>query len=130
MFLPFAAVCVCRFFNVNIPEVKIPWIAIGDGLFYNGEAELITMLGMLGLLVSLCFIALSREKDEDEMTGQIRMRSFVWSFWGTAIILALGIIFIHGFNFLYFAFAALFLIFLLFIVKFNLEMYKVRRESR
>ena len=77
MFLPFAALCVCLFFSVSLPEIKVPWIAIGDDIFYKGEANLITTLGMLGLLVSLCFIALSREKDEDEMTGQIRMQSFV-----------------------------------------------------
>ena len=68
MFLPFAALCVCLFFSVNLPEIKVPWIAIGDDFFYGGEANLISTLGMLGLLVSLCFIALSREKDEDEMT--------------------------------------------------------------
>ena len=130
MFLPFAAVCVCRFFNVNIPEVKIPWIAIGDGLFYNGEAELITMLGMLGLLVSLCFIALSREKDEDEMTGQIRMRSFVWSLWFTAIILALAILFIMGLDFLAFTCAAIYLYFLVYILKFNFTMKSIRREVK
>ena len=96
MFLPFAALCVCLFFSVSLPEIKVPWIAIGDDIFYKGEANLITTLGMLGLLVSLCFIALSREKDEDEMTGQIRMQSFVWSLWFTAIILALGILFIMG----------------------------------
>lgn len=112
MLVPFAVFCTLILFGII--DFDMEWI---------DEAA------MLGLLVSCCFVALSKEKDEDEMTGQIRMRSFVWSFWGTAIILALGIIFIHGFNFLYFAFSALFLIFILFIVKFNLEMYKVRRES-
>lgn len=85
---------------------------------------------MLGLLVSVCFIALSKEKDEDEMTGQIRMQSFVWSFWVTAAILAFGILFFYGFSFLNFALAALFLAFIIYIVKFNLTMFKIRRAGK
>jgi hypothetical protein len=134
MFLPFAALCLClflsSFFNLNLPEIKVPWIAVGDNIFYKGEANLVSTLGMLGFLVSLCFIALSREKDEDEMTGQIRMQSFVWSWWVTAIILALGILFIMGLDFLVFTCAAIFLYFLVYIMKFNLMMKAIRREGK
>ena len=110
MFLPFAALCVCLFFSVSLPEIKVPWIAIGDDIFYKGEANLITTLGMLGLLVSLCFIALSREKDEDEM--------------------ALGILFIMGLDFLTFTCAAIYLYFLVYILKFNFTMKAIRREGK
>ena len=65
MFLPFAAICLCLFFNVELPKISIPWIAIGEHFFYDGTADLLTEVGMMGLLVSLSFIALSREKDED-----------------------------------------------------------------
>ena len=130
MFLPFAALCVCLLSNVSLPEVRVPWIALGDDIFYKGEANLISTLGMLGFLVSLCFIALSREKDEDEMTGQIRMQSFVWSLWVTAIILAMGILFIMGLDFLTFTCAALYLYFLVYILKFNLTMKAIRREGK
>ena len=78
----------------------------------------------------LTFCLTSVEKDEDEMTGLIRMKSFVWSFWMTAIIFALGVVFLYDTSFLFFSFAAIFLVFLLFIVKFNVEMCKVRRESK
>ena len=129
MILPFAAICLCLFFNVKLPEIKIPWVGIGDKIFYKGEANLLTELGMLGLLVSLCFIALSRERDEDEMTGQIRMQSFVWSLWFTSIVLALGILFIMGLDFLSFACAAIYLYFVVYILKFNFTMKAIRRES-
>ena len=129
MFLPFAAICVCLFFNVKLPEIKIPWIGLGDKIFYKGEANLLTELGMMGLLVSLCFIALSRERDEDEMTGQIRMQSFAWSLWFTSIVLALGILFVMGLDFLTFACAAIYLYFIVYILKFNFTMKAIRRES-
>ena len=70
MFLPFAAICLCLFFNVELPKISIPWIAIGEDFLYDGTADLITEVGMMGLLVSLSFIALSREKDEDDQQEQ------------------------------------------------------------
>ncbi len=130
MFLPFAAICLCLLLDVKLPSIEIPWIAIGDDLFYQGKADLLTELGMLGLLISLSFIALSREKDEDEMTGQIRMKSFVWSLWFTSFILAFGILFIMGVDFLYFSLAALYLYYLVYILKFNLTMKRIRRSAR
>lgn len=130
MFLPFAAICLCLLLDVKLPSIKIPWIAIGDDLFYQGKADLLTELGMLGLLISLSFIALSREKDEDEMTGQIRMKSFVWSLWFTTFVLAFGILFIMGMDFLYFSLAALYLYYLVYILKFNLTMKRIRRSAK
>ena len=130
MFLPFAAICICLLFSVKLPSISVPWIAIGDSFFYKGKADLLTEVGMMGLLVSFCFIALSKEKDEDEMTGQIRMQSFVWSLWFTAIILALGILFIMGLDFLAFACAAIYFYFLVYILKFNLTMKAIRREGK
>ena len=130
MFLPFAALCLCLLFDVNLPEIMVPWIAFGDETFYTGKANLLTEAGMMGLLVSLCFIALSREKDEDEMTAHIRMQSFVWSLWLTSAILAFGILFIQGLNFLSFALVALYLFYLVYILKFNFTMRSIRREGR
>ena len=130
MFLPFAALCLCLLFDVNLPEIMVPWIAFGDEIFYTGKANLLTEAGMMGLLVSLCFIALSRDKDEDEMTAHIRMQSFVWSLWFTSAILAFGILFIQGLNFLSFAVIALYLFYLVYILKFNFTMRSIRRKAQ
>lgn len=130
LFLPFAAICICLFLDVKLPSIQIPWLAIGDGFFYQGTADLLTEIGMMGLLVSLSFISLSREKDEDEMTAHIRMQSFVWSLWLTSAILAFGILFIMGLNFLSFALAALYLYYLVYILKFNFTMKAIRRAGR
>lgn len=130
MFLPFAAICLCLLLDVKLPQIEIPWIALGDGLFYQGKADLITEIGMTGLLVALCFIALSREKDEDEMTAHIRMQSFVWSLWFTSVILAFGMLFIMGLSFMSFALVALYLYYLVYILKFNWTMRSIRRAGR
>ena len=130
MFLPFAALCLCMLFGIDLPEIKIPWIAVGKHLFEPCKADLLVELGLMGLLVSVCFIALSREKDEDEMTGQIRMQSFVWSLWLTSAVLAFGILFVRGFDFITFAFVAMYLYFVVYILKFNYTMHAIRRQGR
>lgn len=130
IFLPFAAICLCLLLDVPHPSIEIPWIAIGDGGLYKTKADLLTEVGMMGLLVSLSFIALSREKDEDEMTGQIRMKSFVWSLWFTTIILAFGVLFIMGLDFLTFSLVALYLYYFVYILKFNLTMRSIRRQGQ
>ena len=84
---------------------------------------------MLGLLVSLVFLALSKEKDEDEMTAVVRMQSFVWSFWCTAILMLVAILFVYDLAFMYFAFASVFVCFIMYICKFNYEMIKIRRTE-
>ena len=137
MFFPFCAACLWLLLSgvldcsyINWPALCINPEDLADDPFRIIKNDPINEIAMLGLLASLCFIALSREKDEDEMTGHIRMQSFVWSFWITAAVLAFGIIFIYGLAFMEFAFAAIFLVFVLYILKFNLTMRAVRRADR
>ena len=130
LFLPFAALCLCLLSDVKLPDIQIPWVGIGDNFLFKGTTSLLTEVGMMGLLVSLCFIALSREKDEDEMTGQVRMQSFVWSLWFTSIALSLGILFVMGLSFMYFSFIAIYLYYIVYILKFNLTMRAIRREGK
>lgn len=139
LFLPFLTVCLWLLFaqdGLEFDYFQIPVLAVwlddlgnSSGFFEMTKTDPINEIGMLGLLVSLCFMALSKEKDEDEMTGQVRMQSFVWSFWVTSAILLLGILFLYDFAFLYFAFVAIFLVFILYILKFNLAMIAIRREN-
>ncbi len=130
LFLPFATLCICALLGVKLPEIEIPWIGIGDSFLYHGKADLVAEISMSGFLVSLSLIALSREKDEDEMTGHIRMQSFVWSLWFTSFVLALGILFVMGLIFLDFVLAAIYLFYIVYILKFNLTMRSVRRELK
>lgn len=137
MFFPFCAICIWLLAFDGMDKGWLKWPAlsifpdgVSTGWFSVIENDPVDEIAMLGLLVSLCFIALSREKDEDEMTGYVRMQSFVWSLWVTAAILALGILFIYGLLFAYFAFVAVFLVFVVYILKFNLTMHAARRADK
>lgn len=139
MFIPFCAVCLWCLFSGELEFDYLQWPCISLGFkeidgnttwLAIEKTDPINEIGMLGLLLSLCFISLSREKDEDEMTALIRMESFVFSFWVMAAIMAFSIIFVYGIRFMEFSFTAVFLVFLIYVIKFNLSMRKIRREGR
>ena len=135
MFLPFFSSCIwllagpleCEWFKINVPALFTLDLANTSEWFAITVTDPINEICMTGLLVSLVFVALAKEKDEDEMTAVVRMQSFVWSFWCTAAVELIGILLIYDMAFLYFAFSSIFVCFILFIIKFNLEMAKIRR---
>ena len=131
-FLVLGVLCLCssdmlKYVCIN---ASMPAVVSHEGWFCMTKTSLVEETAMLGLLASLVFIALSREQDEDEMTEHIRMQSFVWSTWATSIVLALGILFVYDLEFLTFMFMTMYLYLMLYIVKFNLAMYRERKEQR
>ena len=135
MFVPFLAACVwlllgpgeCEWLSVKVPALLTLDLMATSQWFGMTVTDPVNEICMLGLLISLVFLALSKERDEDEMTAAVRMQSFVWSFWCTAIVMLIAILFVNDFAFMYFAFASVFVCFILYICKFNYEMIKIRR---
>ena len=136
MVMPFFVLnvlCLCGVMddmNLSFLSAKMPALVDYSGWFTTNETNLIDEIAMLGLLASLVFIGLSREKDEDEMTAHIRMQSFVWSAWATSAIVALGILFVYDIEFVTFMLVAMYLYLTLYAIKFNLAMYRERKEQR
>lgn len=132
-FLVLCVLCLCGVtdeLNLSILSVKMPALIDYSGWFTMNKTNLIDEIAMLGLLVSLVFIGLSRERDEDEMTAHIRMQSFVWSAWATSAVVALGIFFVYDLEFVTFMFVAMYLYLMLYAVKFNLAMCCERKEQQ
>ena len=137
MLVPFLTACIwllcgpCEgdWFLVDVPALFTLDIASTSEWFGMTATDPVNEICMIGLLVSLVFIALSKEKDEDEMTAVVRMQSFVWSFWCTAILMLVAILFVYDLAFMYFAFASVFVCFNMYICKFNYEMIKIRRTE-
>lgn len=136
LFLPFAVICILMLFGIGDDDsIKLPVMNLLEPLssqdvwYHFHMSGGLVEIAMSGLLISLCFIALSREKDEDEMTAQIRMNSFVWSLWAMAILMTIGIFFTFGLDFLNYALIEPFAFFILYIIRFNLTMFRIRRDS-
>ena len=129
-FLVLCVLCLCGTMDNVVISATMPALADYSGWFTMNETDLIDEIAMFGLLVSLVFIGLSRERDEDEMTAHIRMQSFVWSAWATSAVVAFGIFFVYDLEFVTFMFVAMYLYLALYAIKFNLAMYRERKEQR
>jgi len=89
----------------------------------------ITILPII-IVVGFVFICFSKEKIEDEMITQIREKSFVWAIIISSIIFVLGTLFFYGIAYLYFLGCFIYLIFLLFILKFHIELSRLQKSMK
>ncbi|GAB6870798.1 hypothetical protein JCM16496A_32030 [Bacteroides rodentium JCM 16496] len=118
---------ICLFDGSNEDWLKvnvfsaIPWGIIKNSLFDE--------LSMIGLTVSLLFIAFSKEKDEDECIADIRSNSLIWATITAYSLLIVCTMLIYDMQYLNFVFIDLFMILFLFIIKYNIELYKFRRSN-
>lgn len=86
--------------------------------------EIITIL----IILSLIFIAFSREKFEDEFIGQIRLKALVWATYINYGILLLAVIFVYNISFYWVLVFNLFTILIVFIISFRWMLYKTQKD--
>ena len=118
LFVPFAITSfICLFDGSNEDWLKVNALSLFDEL------------SMIGLTVSLLFIAFSKEKDEDECIANIRSNSLIWATITAYSLLIVCTMLIYDMQYLNFVFIDLFMILFLFIIKYNIELYKFRRSN-
>lgn len=81
-----------------------------------------------GILLGLVMICFSREKNEDEYISYLRLRS-----WQLSVLISYGVLFlanllVYGGWFLSFMIYNMLTVLIVFIVTFNLSLYKLKRE--
>ena len=86
-------------------------------------------VAFIGLIVSLLLIAFSKEKDEDEFISQIRLNSLVWALLINYGILILAELFVYGLAFLNVLYFNLIMILVLFVIKFRIELHKLKTNA-
>lgn len=128
LFVPFVIMGLICLFNANDESwlkvsafSVIPWGVIKNSLFDE--------ISVIGLAISLLFIAFSREKDEDECIASIRSSSLIWATIAGYLLLIVCTMLIYDLSYLNFVFIDLFMILILFILKYNIELYKFRRSN-
>jgi hypothetical protein len=99
------------------------------GYLFNLEANNFTdEVGGLLLITGLLFIAFSREKDEDERIGRLRLESLLWAVLVNSIWIMLAIIFFYDGLFLRIMAYNICTPLILFIARFNLTLYFERKR--
>lgn len=82
--------------------------------------------GCSAFLYRCFFIAMSKEKTEDEMIMQIRLKSMFFSIWFTSILFVVETLFVFNFSYAYSLWATLYVLLIVFIIKFRYEIHQLK----
>jgi hypothetical protein len=111
-------------------EYQIPGFGfqLKENLFSFADYNLTNELALAGLIIGLMMIVFAREKIEDEYISLLRLKCWQWS-----VLISFGIVFIlnfviYGTAFIDFLIYNIFTVPLIFIVKFNFSLYRLRTE--
>lgn len=85
------------------------------------------LIGVLGIL-SLIFLAFSKEKQEDEFIAKIRLDSLLWATYANYAILLISIIFIYGMPFFWVLVFNMYTILIVFIIRFHWMSYQSKNN--
>jgi hypothetical protein len=106
------------------------------GLFASNAklAEIIPQNIFIDLVCIVCIaagilVAFSKEKNEDEFIGKLRLESLVWATYATYAILIFSIIFFYEVAFLTVLMVNMFTLLAVFIVRFNFTLFKLKRQN-
>jgi hypothetical protein len=119
------------FLDFNVPAIFV------DELTFTANKKTFRMvtnnilneiLGIL-IIISTFLVAFSKEKSEDEYISKIRFESLAWAVYFNYAILILTFLFIYDFAFLWVMVFNMFTVLLFFIVRFNWQIFKLKRIS-
>jgi hypothetical protein len=127
-FLVFGLAVLNHDFQFDFLEIsfgKSPSPGTFESILSVNTINLSDEIATLGMILSLLFIAFSKEKIEDERVAQIRLDSLHFAVYLNYAVLAIQVIFVHGTAFLDVMVYNMFSVLLLFIIRyrvvFNLE---------
>ncbi len=88
-----------------------------------------TVVGVL-FIVGALLVAFSKEKQEDEFIGNLRLSSLMWSVWVNYLLLLAGFLLIYGMSFLHIMIYNMFTVLIIFIIRFNYLLYRSAKSAR
>lgn len=98
-------------------------------LVSNSMTHLLNNIAIIGLCVGSIFIACSRERVEDEMTGAVRLNALLTALYiNTAITVAAALV-LYDFTFIYFMIWNMITTPLLFMLIFRWRMWRINRTT-
>lgn len=142
LFIPFAIIGTIFLTDGSLlPEIKWNPIVIYTGAYLTDHGQvpgeffksinddMKEEIIVWGLAIALSLIAFSREKDEDELVEHLRAKSLVWSLKANVALLIVATLILYSDCYVTFAWIYMFSVFLLFIIKFEIELYRFRHSS-
>lgn len=93
------------------------------------ETDAMRQISIVLFTISLLFIAFSREKEEDEYMEYLRSRSMRWAMLISGIVTIVVTLLVYNLAYLYFVFINLYLILILFILKYRIDLHRLRKTG-
>lgn len=104
---------------------------VTDSQWFRCEVQDISdEIAFTGMAVSLLFIAFAKRKDEDEYISRIRLESLIWAVIVNYLILTVATWLVYGFAYFSVMMYNMFTVLILFIIKFELTLYKLKKSTR
>ncbi len=128
-FLLFTALGLsCMYLDFQIPGFQFFYPKENSFLDFR-DYNLTNEFALTGIVVGLLMVAFAKEKTEDEYILQLRLRSWQWSILISYIILIILNFSVYGTDFWMVLVYNLWTPLIVFIIKFNVCLYKLRREG-
>lgn len=119
--IPAIIVDIIALGGADLPRIRLPFL--GLPVFRDDFMdELLLLVTLIGLLL----IAFSKERQEDECIIELRQRALVYAILGHYAALSIGTLCLTGLSFLTFLYINLFTPLILFIIVFNLLLYRFK----
>ena len=119
-------------FQPKFLDIKV-FAILNQGMFNSPDffdiikTNVIDEIIGISLIISLCFIAFSKEKEEDEFIARIRLESLLWATYINYTILIFAILFVYGGMAFWVLIFNIFTILLFFIIRFNWIIMRTRK---
>lgn len=118
LFFPFAVILFANnYFDFHFDFLETS--VIPGSIFEDSKENFTNELALIGVFVSLFFIAFAKEKEEDEYIQKLRMDSLLIACYANTFLLILGTLLFYGFGYLEFMGYNMFTIHLIFIARFR-----------
>ena len=101
----------------------------GELLYKMGINNAFDEICIIGLSASLLLTAFSREKDEDECIGNLRLKALAWAVYASCGLQFVATWCLYDLSYLYFSFSAFASVLVFFILIYQWMLYRFRREN-
>lgn len=129
LLMPFLALGIANmFFDYNAS-----WLQFGlsgaDPIEFFSSHNFTDELAAVGLIVSLIFIAFSKEKIEDEAIQFFRLEALQWAVYANYLVLIISILAVYGTQFFQVMTYNMFTVLIIFILRFRYVLFLYNKAS-
>lgn len=129
LLVPFLALGIAHmFFEFNPSSLDFK-IAIKGPLEFSASQNFTDELASVGLIVSLIFIAFSKEAIEDEAIQFFRLEALQWAVYANYLVLIISILTVYGSTFFQVMTYNMFTVLIIFVLRFRYVLFQYNKVS-